>query len=128
MAGKRALGRCIGLAFDLVSFAPGVRCVVSHPKYEEIFRRACHKQEPLEGWPRTMSLWERWRLLGHAFQNNCNFRPPAYPLGLRVLRERDDPPAAVAAGAAPKNTLRIFSQVSEFVLKWPICSIENSTT
>lgn len=95
----------IGLAFDLVSFTPGVRFIVSHPAYEDIFRRVCHKQEPLEGWPQTMSLWERWRLLGRALQNNCNVQPPAYSLGLRVLR---DEPKSLAGGQ--KKTLRIFNQ------------------
>lgn len=107
MAAKRTLGRVIGLTFDLVSFTPGVRFIVSQPAYEEIFRRVCHKQKPLEGWPQTMSLWERWRLLGHALQNNCNVQPPAYSLGLRVLRDHEPPRAALAGHTA---TLRIFNQ------------------
>jgi endonuclease/exonuclease/phosphatase family metal-dependent hydrolase len=98
----------IGLAFDLVSFTPGVRFIVSHPAYEKIFRSVCHKQKPLEGWPQTMSLWERWRLLGRALQNNCNVQPPAYPLGLRVLRECEPPGASIAR--QDKTTLRIFNQ------------------
>ena len=105
MVGKRLLGRAFGLAFDLVSFTPGVRFIVSQPAYEEIFRRVCHRQKPLEGWPQTMSLWERWRLLGRALQNNCNVQPPAYSLGLRVLR---DEPELAATGQ--KRTLRIFNQ------------------
>ena len=115
MAAKRALGRCIGVAFDLITFAPGVRWLVSHRRYESIFRSVCAKQEPLEGWPATMSIWERWRLLGHALQNNCNCQPPLQgSLGLRVLREQKRPAArraqAAAAAAPQPGTLRVFSQ------------------
>jgi hypothetical protein len=96
------LARLIGGCFHAVGATPGVRSLVGQRWFEGTFRRLCSKQEPLEGWPATMALWDRWRLLGRALQNNCEYQLASQPLGLRVLRQ---PAAADGDGGCASDTL-----------------------
>jgi hypothetical protein len=67
------------------------------------FRKRCAAQRPLGGWPAVgMSLWDRVRMLGHALENNCVFRPPSRP-------GRPPRPPAPKMPAGGGQMLRILS-------------------
>eukprot|EP01047_Picozoa_sp_COSAG01_P018895 COSAG01_NODE_1035_length_11997_cov_95.509665_14_plen_305_part_00 len=106
------LARLIGGCFHAVGATPGVRSLVGQRRFEGIFRRLCSKQEPLEGWPATMALWDRWRLLGRALQNNCEYQLASQPLGLRVLRQ---PAAADGDGGCAPDTLEAAAATATVV-------------
>jgi endonuclease/exonuclease/phosphatase family metal-dependent hydrolase len=106
---KRLLSHGIAGSFGAVLFFPGVRRAVSSERFEAFFRRTCAKQKPLEGWPETMVLWERVRLLGRALEGNCVHRAPPQPVGLRVLRQPSDSTQPLVACASPTSRLRILS-------------------
>ena len=79
---RRALGRGIAAAFSVVAFTPGVRPLVSHPRFEGLFK---FESEPLGGWPQSIMIWARFRLLGQALESNCYHKPPPSPVRLRTV-------------------------------------------